>query len=50
MSIPENKHRITITLSKEVLVALKNSAEKNFRKPSYEVEYLIVNHIINKEA
>ena len=48
MAIPDNKERIAITLTKEAVAALKQSAKDNFRTPSTEVESLIVRYIINK--
>lgn len=47
MAIPDNKERIAITLTKESMEALKKAAKDNFRRPSDEVESLIVKYIIN---
>ena len=47
MAIPDNKERIAITLTKESMEALKKAAKDNFRRPSDEVEALIVKYIIN---
>ena len=47
MAIPDNKERIAITLTKESMEDLKKAAKDNFRRPSDEVEALIVKYIIN---
>lgn len=47
--IPEGKGRIIVTLTNESIEALRKEAKDNFRRPSDEVERLIVEYIINRE-